>query len=106
MIDLAQSALLSCFDNLTKSLIAVTKPNEPLDSDSLKKSFEQLDKAIKGLPDYEDDTLENKMATLNSSFDFDPIILELNQKLDNLKSQRKELAEKYNFIINDFLIDK
>jgi hypothetical protein len=106
MIDEAQKSLLSCFDNLTKSLTTVSKSNEQIDPNLLKKSFDQFDQALKRLPDYENDTLENKLEALNHSFDFDSTITKLYQKLEILKLQRKELAEKYNFIINDFLINK
>lgn len=106
MIDDAQNALLSCFDKLTKSLTIAVNSSDPVDADLLKNSFSQLDQAIEDLPDYQNDSLEKKLSALNESLDFDSVISELNQNLVILKSQRKELAEKYTFIINDFVINK
>jgi hypothetical protein len=106
MINEAQDALSACFDQLTRSLLAAVNSSEPVDASLLKKSFSRLDQAIENLPDYENEPLEKKLTSLNGSFDFDEMISELSQTLNILKSQRNEIAEKYTFIINDFLINK
>lgn len=97
-IDKVQHLLLQSFSSLSKAYSS-------LEGDL--KVFNELEASILSLPEYEG-TLDAKLAALNAQLSQSiPTELEqLGSELTLLKEKRQRLAERYESVTNDFLLNE